>query len=149
MTTPRITPYIVDDIALYVTDSESGMSQASLAKFCGVAESSIKSLLSSMVRGNTSSKALKRFAGYRFYFWVDGENGSKIVKHQICEVVCKYYTFESKHKNLTALSSYRKFANLGLDAWIRDVTANSGTPQTLTPGKSLLQRLIEDELYSV
>lgn len=143
-----IKPEIVDGIELYVTDFECGMTQEALASFCGVKVGSIRSLMKAMEYGNTCSKPLNKFFGHSLYLAVKGENEAKLVRAQVCEAICKYYTFESKAKNVTALASYRKFGNLSVDAWIRDVTGHPRKP-ALTVIESVVQKLTHNVLYPV
>jgi hypothetical protein len=137
-----IKPQMVDGIELYATDSESGMSQRGLARFCGVDESTIRALLDSMVRGCTSSKSLNRFARQDLYCGVDGENNAKIIKSEVCAAICHYYAVESKSKNEVAAFSLQKFGYLGIDSWIRDVTGHSQKP-ALSPLEAALQMLVD------
>jgi hypothetical protein len=137
-----IKPQMVDGIELYATDSECGMSQRGLARFCGVDEANIRRLLDSMVRGCTSSESLNRFAGQDLYCGVEGEKGAKIIKSQVCSAICKYYALESKAKNETAMYSLCKFSDLGIDSWIRDVTGHSLKP-ALNPHEIALQLSME------
>jgi hypothetical protein len=133
-----IKPHMVDGIELYATDSECGMSQRGLARFCGVDQKTIIELLEKITEGKTSSKSLNRFAGQDLYCGVDGERGARIVRSQVCSAICKYYAFESKAKNETAMFSLDKFADLGIDSWIRDVTGHSQKP-ALNPHEIALQ----------
>jgi hypothetical protein len=137
-----IKPQVVDGIELYATDSESGMSQRGLARFCGVAENAIRELLDSMVRSCVTSKSLNRFAGQDLYCAVAGENGAKIIRSQVCSAICRYYAIESKAKNETAMFSLCKFSDLGIDSWIRDVTGHSQKP-ALTPLETAQQMIID------
>jgi hypothetical protein len=126
--TNPIKPHIVDDMEFYVTDFECGMTRPELAKFCGINKGSIRTLLKAIEHGDTSSKALSRFAGHSPYLPVSVETNARIVRVQVCEAVCKYYTFESRSKNVIALASYQKFSSLGMEAWIRDVTGQPRKP---------------------
>jgi hypothetical protein len=124
MTTNTIKPYIVDDMEFYVTEFECGMTRNELARFCGINKGSIRTLLKAIEHGDTSSKALSRFAGHSPYLPVSVETNARIVRAQVCEAICKYYTFESRSKNVIALATYQKFSSLGMEAWIRDVTGH-------------------------
>jgi hypothetical protein len=137
-----IKPQVVDGIELYATDSECGMSQRGLARFCGVAESTLRDLLNSILRGTTASKSLNRFAGQDLYCAVEGERGAKIVRSDVCAAICSYYAHESKIKNETALFSLDKFSTMGINSWIRDVTGHAIKP-ALNPHEIALQLSME------
>jgi hypothetical protein len=137
-----IKPQVVDGIELYATDFECGMSQAGLARFCGVSRGTIRELLESMADGCTSSESLNRFAGQDLYLKVEGENSAKIIRSEVCSAICEYYAFESKAKNETALFSLRKFSYRGMDSWIREVTGRSQKP-ALNPHEIALQLSME------
>jgi hypothetical protein len=139
-----IKPQMVDGIELYATDSESGMSQRGLARFCGVDNNAIIKLLENLTGEETSSKSLNRFAGQDLYCGVEGERGAKIIRSEVCAAVCEYYAFESKAKNETALFSLRKFSTRGIDSWIRDVTGHHREP-ALSPLESALQMLVDTQ----
>jgi hypothetical protein len=143
-----IKPYNVDGLELYVTDFGCGMNRTELAKFCGINKGSIRSLLKAMEYGDTSSKALNLFAGHSLYLPVSVETNARIVRAQVCEAICKYYTFESRAKNVIALVSYQKFSSLSLDAWIRDVTGHPRKPAP-TVEESVVQELVHGVLYPV
>jgi hypothetical protein len=137
-----IKPQLVDGIELYATDSECGMSQIGLARFCGVTHQTIGALLTSVAAGKVSSKYLEPFAGQDLYLQATGDNNAKIIRSEVCSAICKYYAFESKAKNETAMFSLGKFADLGIDSWIRDVTGHSLKP-ALNPHEIALQLSME------
>jgi hypothetical protein len=137
-----IKPQMIDGIELYATDFESGMSQAGLARFCGVGETAIRKLLDSIARSCAPSESLNHFAGQDLYLALAGENNAKIIRSEVCAAICEYYAFESKAKNETALFSVRKFLSKGLDSWIRDVTGHSQKP-SLSPLESAQQMVID------
>jgi hypothetical protein len=137
-----IKPQIVDGIELYATDFECGMSQAGLARFCGVGETTIRDLLSSMARGKTPSDLLNLFAGEDLHLAVSGEQNAKIIRADVCAAICQYYAFESKAKNETARFSLQKFSSRGISSWIRDVTGHSQKP-ALNPHEIALQLSME------
>jgi hypothetical protein len=137
-----IKPQIVDGIELYATDSECGMSQAGLARFCGVSQQTINALLTNMATGKAPSKSLNRFAGQDLYLQSGGENNAKIIRSEVCAAICEYYAFESKSANETARFSLRKFSAMGISSWIRDVTGHSLKP-VLSPLEAAQQMVID------
>jgi hypothetical protein len=137
-----IKPQMVDGIELYATDFECGMSQAGLARFCGVTHQTIGALLASIAAGKVASKYLERFAGQDLYLQAEFEKGAKIIRSEVCSAICKYYAIESRVKNETAVYSLCKFSDLGMDSWIRDVTGHSLKP-ALNPHEIALRLSME------
>jgi hypothetical protein len=133
-----IKPQLVDGIELYATDSECGMSQIGLARFCGVDPKTVRELLENITGGKTASKSLNRFAGQDLYLGVACANSAKIVRAEVCAAICQYYSFESKVANDTAKFSLQKFSSGGINSWIRDVTGHSQKP-ALNPHEIALQ----------
>jgi hypothetical protein len=137
-----IKPQLVDGIELYATDFEYGMNQRELARFCGVDEIQIRRLLDSIVQQNSPSESLNYLTGEDLYFDIFGEKGDKIIRSTACAAICEYYAFESENANETAKFSYRKFAKLGIDSWIRDVADHFQKP-ALNPYEIALQMSME------
>jgi hypothetical protein len=137
-----IKPQMVDGIELYATDSECGMSQAGLARFCGVDRKTVSELLENIAGGRTSSKYLEPFAGQDLYLGAEGDKNAKIIRSEVCSAICKYYALESKAKNETALFSLCKFSDLGINSWIREVTGHTQKPE-LTPLEKAQQMVID------
>jgi hypothetical protein len=137
-----INPQMVDGIELYATDSESGMSQRGLARFCGVHQTTIQALLVNIGDGQNVPKMLQSLIGQELYVTGKFENGAKVVRSGVCAAICQYYAFESKSANETARFSLQKFSSKGIDSWIRDVTGHSKTP-VLSPLESAQQMIID------
>jgi hypothetical protein len=139
-----IKPQTVDGIELYATDSECGMSQRGLARFCGVHQTTIQTLLANISDGQNVPKMLQNLIGQELYVTGKFENGAKVVRSAVCAAICQYYAFESKSANETARFSIQKFSSNGIDSWIRDVTGHSLKP-ALTPLESALQMLVDTQ----
>jgi hypothetical protein len=133
-----IKPQMVDGIELYATDFECGMSQAGLARFCGVEPQAVRQLISNLGGKQNVPEILQSFIGQELLVGSNFENGAKVYKSDLCAAVCEYYAFESRSANETAKFSYRKFAKRGIDSWIRDVTGHSQKP-ALNPHEVALQ----------
>jgi hypothetical protein len=134
-----IKPVMSDEgVELYATDDECGMSISGCARFVGIARTSIKDLLDSVAVGKTTSECLKPFAGADIWLSVEGHNGAKIIKAEVCAAICEYYAFECKNPTDFAKISFRKFSKLGIETWIRIATGHTQpfikqlTPEQLT-----------------
>jgi hypothetical protein len=116
---------------------ESGMSQSGLARFCGVGETTMRSLINS-VRRKSPSSCLKPFQGKDVALAVAGADlqNAKIVKAEFCAAVIEHYAFEAKAKNETAMFAFRKFAAMGIDVFIQQQT---GWKPPATTSKQLSQ----------
>jgi hypothetical protein len=128
-----IKPFLTEEgIELYATDSECGMSISGLARFCGVSQSTMSDLISRLTHRQNVPEILQELMGQELVAIGCFENNAKVYKSELCAVVCEYYAYESKAANETAKYSYRKFAKLGIDSWIRQVTGHEEKPK-LTP----------------
>lgn len=117
----------VDGIEFYVSNDgkTTGMSIAGLARCCGVVKSTLRSLLNSMGGGSTTIEKLKSFAGKVFIDLEGGgsEKNARIVSSDACAAIITYYAFESKNaKNDVAKNTLSKFAAIGIDTWIKQLT---------------------------
>lgn len=137
-----------DGIELYATDTVCGMSQSGLARFCGVGEAKIRQILESIARLSVTSECLKPFAGKDLSFALQMPTGGtvNVIPSDLCAAFCEYYAFESKASNETARFSYRKFAKLGIDSWIRLATGHvQPVAMQLTPEQLTIQLLLENK----
>jgi hypothetical protein len=116
------------------------VSQAGAARFCGIAESTLRTLLDSIDRGSVSSLLLKPFAGKAKSIAVPSTVGGdvQILPSDLCAALCTYYATESKAANDTARYSLAKFAAMGIDSWIRNVTGHAIAP-AIDPAQAALQ----------
>jgi len=113
---------------------ESGMSKSGLARFCGVAQSTISEMLTNLAIGNRVPECLKPFAGIDFLLSGDIDyKGADIIKDDLCAAIIEYYAFEStKHQNSeVAKFAYRKFAKLGIRSFIHTMTGYQGLTATV------------------
>lgn len=101
---------------------ESGMSESGLARLCGVAPQTVNELLQNLVTGKRRSECLKHLLDKDIWLQGKGLDNAKVVKDQVCAAVIEYYAFESRNKNDKALFSFRKFAAMGIQTWIQDIT---------------------------
>jgi hypothetical protein len=128
---------------------ESGMSESGLARLCGVARQTVSELLQNWIAGKTCpeclkplidkdfgsqaritgktpSECLKPFADKDFRsqakLQAQGLNHVTVVKAEVCAAVIEYYAFESRYKTKEALFAFRKFATMGIQSWIQEIT---------------------------
>lgn len=102
---------------------KSGMSIAGLGRLCNVDEKSIRDLLRKIsVRTSRLSKCLQHLQGRDFEFGLRGEKNARLVCSDFCAGILEYYAFESRRKTEEALFAHRKFAKMGIEAWIQGIT---------------------------
>ena len=69
-------------------------------------------------------------------------NPAKIVLSSVAAAVIEYYAFDSKYKNETALSNYRKFAKMGIDGWIKEIAGYGNTKVQDDPTVKLVNQQV-------
>ena len=127
-----ITRAIRDNVEFFTVDDtgESGMSESGLAVLCGVSQQSVNKLLRSLVTTNGETNALKARLDGKIWLQPRGlsalERGKitnlAIVRAKACAAVVEHYAFESRYRTEDATFAYRKFAELGITAWIQEMT---------------------------
>lgn len=119
----RVAPQVIDGLQFYVSKNgkEKGASETALGLMCGVSQRAISSLLTSANLGG--KKGLEHLQGKVFHTELTNESGlASIVTSEAMAAIIEYYAFDSKAANDTAKNTYRKFAKLGIDKWILDLT---------------------------
>jgi hypothetical protein len=102
---------------------KSGMSISGLGRLCNVDEKSIRDLLKKIsVRSSRLSKCLQHLQGRDFEFGLRGDKNARLVCSDFCASILEYYAFESRRKTEEALFAHRKFAKMGIEAWIQGIT---------------------------
>lgn len=143
-----IKPFFTEEgIELYATDSECGMSQNGLARFCGVTNDAVLLLIRKLGGEQNVPKMLESFVGQDLIVSSSFENGAKVYKSALCAAVCTYYAYESKAANDTARYSLAKFAAMGIDSWIRQTTGHAIAP-AIDPAQLAIQLLLENKAQS-
>ena len=91
------------------------------------AESKIRQLLDSIARLSVQSELLKPLSGKVLAINLPLSTGGtvSVIPAEICAAICTYYATESKAANDTARYSLAKFAAIGIDSWIRNVTGHA------------------------
>jgi hypothetical protein len=119
-----VNPTTVDEIEFYVSNdgTYTGMSQTGLAKLCGVGESTVRGLLNKLGSQQNPPESLKTITGKESWVRTSAPNNAQIVPSHICAEIIYYYAFESKVANDNAKYSFKKFATIGIDNWIKQIT---------------------------
>lgn len=128
-----ITPYKNEDgITFYISNDgkETGISIAGLERLLGLESNSrlfTKSqnkLMWRMVEEDSplenDPKCLKPLWGKVFNPNGVGSDGAKIIRSEVMVAIIEYYAFE--RNNPVAKHSYRAFAKIGVDTWIKEST---------------------------
>ena len=109
------------------------MSQNALARLCGVTERAlfadgriVAKLSQEDTRTKDAPECLKEHQGKVFETELKGDSGqgvlANIVNSDAAAAIIEYYAYESKAANETAKKSFRAFAKLGIERWIKDLT---------------------------
>ena len=115
---------------------ESGMSESGLARLCGVSTPAVIQILRSLSLTSDHEKSLEpqrssnfRLKLHRNEITSRGQNSDIVlVRAKACARVIEYYAFDSRRKTEEAIFAYRKFAELGITAWIQEMTDWRGNP---------------------
>ncbi|MFA9202148.1 MAG: hypothetical protein ACEQSC_01185, partial [Candidatus Nanopelagicaceae bacterium] len=163
-----VKPIEVNGIEFYVSKDgkQIGLSQIGLARLAGITEAPLRRILAEIVdyldRANHDQNnevstlsaasqyilsALGNASAVRPYLDITSSNQAKVVNASVASVVVEYYAFEAKNKTEIALFSFRKFANKGIETWIKEVTnfvEASDTSALLASMASTLNLLASD-----
>jgi hypothetical protein len=109
---------------------ESGMSEAGLARLCGVTRQAVMKVLRETGVTKHDENSLKSPSGKYSRVLPKGlttEERSYIshfsfISASVCADVVEYYAIESRYKTEEALFAYRKFAKQGITTWIQNIT---------------------------
>jgi hypothetical protein len=137
-----------DGVEFYTLKSNgaSGMSIVGLARLCDINDKTLAQLLNNIARGLVQSKQLKRFVGQDLFLGVKAYKGARIIRAEVCSAIIRYYAFESKVKTKTAQYSYNKFADMGMERWIQDVTGWTTAIAAAEPTFEAVEKFINDRL---
>jgi hypothetical protein len=155
-----IKPFVTEEgIELYATDTECGMSFKGLGRFCGVDSARISEIVSAFGDGEMlkarpaalialrESETLKPFVGNNPFLEtqiVQGfEKNAKVLKSEVVAAICEYYAFEKN--NETARFSYRKFAKLGIESWIRKTTGHEQPSAVALSSEQMATMLLQSQ----
>jgi len=131
-----------DGVEFFTIDEtgESGMSESGLARLCNVSPVSIHKFISNTSLTWEHEKVLNPAFRKTIPFKPNGNSNLKfgqntnikILSALVCARVIEHYAFESKYKTEEALFAYRKFASIGITAWIQEITHWHGNPRPRT-----------------
>jgi hypothetical protein len=116
-----------------IATGECKMSESGVARLCSVTQQSMYELVERTITGKSVPETLKEFAGRdlrsQATLMVDGVPRSvNLLPSDYCAATIEYFAFESRHKTQTALYSYRKFAKMGIESWIQNITGWTALP---------------------
>jgi hypothetical protein len=100
----------------------SGMSISGLARLCGIDRRAISRLLKRIHGTKLRSEWLKSFLGQDLCLGLNSVSGAKIIHGEACVAIIGYYAFEARYKTKAAEYAFKKFAYMGLEAWIQSIT---------------------------
>lgn len=132
---------------------QSGMSQTGLALLAGVSRQSLIKLEEVLVT-RAPSESLKPFVGKQLTLVttnpvIDGkpQGNLKIYKSSFCAAVLRHYSGieeQEKPSERPATYSLVKFAEIGIDRWIQDITGWTEFKEAIQPHTSVYIRRIEN-----
>jgi hypothetical protein len=120
-----VNPTIVDEIEFYISEDGkyTGMSQRGLARLCGVSHTTIQKLFDCFGLATWQApESLKALPNKSEWVATKSPNGAEVIPSNVCAGIIAYYAYESKVANPTAKYSFQKFAQVGIDSWIKQVT---------------------------
>jgi hypothetical protein len=127
-----ITRVVRDNVEFFTIDrtGESGMSEAGLARLCGVDRKSvsnrIRNIGATKNQNFDSEGALNSYSRVRPKGLTPDERSYishfAFISASVCADVIEYFALDSKHKTEEALFAYRKFSKMGINAWIQEMT---------------------------
>jgi hypothetical protein len=100
----------------------SGMSISGLARLCGIDRRAISRLLKRIHGTKLRSEWLQSFLGKDLHLGLNSVSGAKIIHGEVCVAIIGYYAFEARYKTKAAEYAFKKFAYMGLEAWIQSIT---------------------------
>ena len=126
MSNIELSPEIVNEIEFYVSSDldVSGLSISGVARLAGVDRKTISQLVNLLDNPGEKMvvKSLQPFVGKVFTPGAIGVNNAKIVNAKAASRIIRYYAYESKQAcNEIAKNSYDKFAEIGIDNWIKNI----------------------------
>jgi hypothetical protein len=127
-----ITRVVRDDVEFFTIDrtGESGMSEAGLARLCDVSRQSVMRIIRETgvtKNGKNYSEDSPSGTSRVYPKGLTPEERSYIshfyfISASVCADVIEHFAIDSRHKTEAALFAYRKFAKMGINAWIQEMT---------------------------
>jgi len=156
MSTEIVKPQTIDGIEFYVSKdgTKCGVSQIGLARLCGISESPMRRLLDqitnpmdSSVRPYELSKLLEDVQGKECYLALASNQQAKVINAKTAARIIRYYACEAKNKTEIAMFSLGKFAEIGIESWMKQVTSyteDANTSALLVSMSNTLNLLASD-----
>lgn len=119
----RVEPIVENGVEFYVSadGKQRGISQVGCAKLIGISEQGLRQFIKGLSdRSKTHSKSLEHLVGANLYLAVSSNQQARILDSKVVASIISYYAIE--RKNEVALYSLQKFASIGIDTWIDNVT---------------------------
>jgi hypothetical protein len=121
---------VVEDGVEFFTHISNGaceMSETGMARICDITQQSMNEKIQVALTGKLDSECLKEFVDKdlrsQVTLVIDGVTMNvNLYPSNFCAAIIEHYAFESRHKTKAALFAYRKFARIGIDAWIQGIT---------------------------
>jgi hypothetical protein len=127
-----ITRVVRDGVEFFTVDrtGESGMSEAGLARLCDVSRQSVMRIIRETgvtKNGKNYSEGSPSNTSRVYPKGLTPEERSYIshfyfISASVCADVIEHFAIDSRHKTEAALFAYRKFAKMGINAWIQEMT---------------------------
>jgi hypothetical protein len=121
-----------DGVEFFTIDAtgESGISESGLARLCGISKQGVNKFLRSNLSTKRTENGLEALPFKDIWCKPRGLTSIErshisnlsIVSAGACAYVMEHYAFDSKSRTDEALFSYRKFATIGITAWIQEIT---------------------------
>lgn len=113
----------VEGIEFYTdaTTGKSGISQAGLAKLCGVNRRTISDLIKSLSgqsKKGEIDESLEAFVGKLFENRTETETGMVLLSGELSATIIEHYAFKGRKP---AQFSLRKFAAIGFNTWVQSI----------------------------
>lgn len=122
---------------------KTGLSISGLARLCGGDRTTVRDLVNSTEGGGkTPPKWLESLIGKVFVPGVKGSNNAKVIDAKAASRIIRYYAYESAASNETAKDSYDKFAEIGVETWVKEITGYASS-NDMPELKSLIYKLID------
>lgn len=126
----KVTPVAKEGVEFYCSKNgqDTGMSQSGLARFANVHRKTVYTILASLESDALEDlpewlKPWKLVSPYHENLTGDSAGkAARILKADFCADYIEQVAFNPLRPNLVALTSFRKFARIGINSFIQDVT---------------------------
>lgn len=142
MSTPIVPTVTEDGIELFASDDFVGMSKSGLSRFVGVPWTSFRRFLSDLSHGHFEENVhLKSLSDMDFTPGQKSGGSAELIPAYACSKICAYFAIEKSNK--TAIFSLTKFAGIGIETWIKQVTGYAAITPAESPEQITIRLLQE------